>query len=1139
MRIRPGRLLVSAASVFLLLAFAGPVEAAAASSRYSGGSLGSLSADQITKLAAQANQRSIILLKNQHPDVPARPDLASRRARTVEADQAGIKGELSTLGAKDVKSFHIVNAVSATISTAEAKRLSGDPAVRAVVPDVMLPLPLAKSADTNNGGTTAAAAAPAGAVQQICPSNPGVPLLEPEALQVMHVEYQPGDTTPAAHQLADGSGVRVGIIADGLDPNQPDLIRNGKSIVYDFQDFSGYGNNAPTDGRESFLDAGAIAAQGNAVYDLSNFVNPAHPLPPGCNIRIKGVAPGASLAVMNVSGPAPGFFNSQIIQAIEWAVNVDKVDVLNESFGGYAFPDNSINPIKIANDNAQAAGVTVVVSTGDSGPTNTIQTPSSDPGIIAAGGTTTYRVYRQTTRAGSQLSPGGWESNNITALSSAGTTQFGPRTVDVVAPGDRGWELCSPDLSRFFGCADIDRNGVGRPIWAAGGTSLSCPLTSGTAALVIQAYGKTHNGARPAPDLVKRIIVSTAQDLGAPAEHQGAGLVDTLKAVQLAESIKDGNGSPAPIGNTLLSSRTSLISTSPAGTPLNFQVNVTNSGSATQQVSPTLVTLNPNHLSTDSGTVTLGVSSPTFIDDRGRLAAYSIHQFSVPAGADYLNGDILWNAQAQSPGGEPGTQAFETLFDPYGNIAAYSLLPGPGRGHVEVRKPARGTWNAVIFTIENATRYTGQVRFSYYTQRFESAGRVTPATRTLAPGDTAGFIVSLTSSGQAGDRTASVRLSTGSADDGSLPVVVRSLVPLTAQGGTFRGALSGGAAAIGQQFTYQFDVAGGKPSLDLALALPDPHEPLVGVLVDPFGQPLDIQSNFLGQTASRTLVFGKTMQFFEKTPTPGRWAVIVWLDQGLDSINPDTFSEPFTGSIGFQSVPVVASGLPNSAATVLPQGKAATATIQVTNSGNFAKNFFVDPRLASKAFTQILTYGSTNVPLPLSLSAQPNFFVPPNSQVAFVAAQGTVPIVMDTSPSLSGPDYLGFPLPGNSNLAIAASPELAPNQWFAIPEARGPIPPNGIGSATVNVSAAVVTNPFDSAVTSSTGDRWLQLAISNSAPYSPLTLNPGQSGTITVTVTPNAPKGTVVRGFVEVETFNEFTFSGDEIVSIPYTYRVG
>ena len=210
----------------------------------------------------------------------------------------------------------------------------------------------------------------------------------------MNVENQPGDTRPAAHDLADGSGIKVGIIADGLDPNNPDLIRNGQSIVYDYRDFSGYGTNAPTDGREAFLDAGGVAAQGNQVYDLAQFVNPAHPLPPGCNIRIKGVAPGATLAVLNVAGSAGSFFNSQIIQAIDWAVTQDKVDVLNESIGGNPYPDQSNDPVAIADNNAVAAGITVVTSSGDAGPTNTITSPASDPGVIAVGGTTTYRVYR-------------------------------------------------------------------------------------------------------------------------------------------------------------------------------------------------------------------------------------------------------------------------------------------------------------------------------------------------------------------------------------------------------------------------------------------------------------------------------------------------------------------------------------------------------------------------------------------------------------------------------------------------------------------------------------------------------------------------------------------------------------------------
>src|SRR2546423_9515741 len=44
-----------------------------------------------------------------------------------------------------------------------------------------------------------------------------------------------------------------------------------------------------------------------------------HPLPAGCNIRVKGVAPGANLVALKVFGTG-GAFDSTIIQAIDWAV---------------------------------------------------------------------------------------------------------------------------------------------------------------------------------------------------------------------------------------------------------------------------------------------------------------------------------------------------------------------------------------------------------------------------------------------------------------------------------------------------------------------------------------------------------------------------------------------------------------------------------------------------------------------------------------------------------------------------------------------------------------------------------------------------------------------------------------------------
>ena len=54
-----------------------------------------------------------------------------------------------------------------------------------------------------------------------------------------------------------------------------------------------------------------------------------------------------------------------------------------------------------------------------------------------------------------------------------------------------------------------------------------------------------------------------------------------------------------------------------------------------------------------------------------------------------------------------------------------------------------------------------------------------------------------------------------------------------------------------------------------------------------------------------------------------------------------------------------------------------------------------------------------------------------------------------------------------------------------------------------------------------------------------MSIGPGQTRTITLTFTPNAPKGTVVRGFIGVDTLSLATFAGDELINIPYSYKVG
>src|SRR2546429_306046 len=85
-------------------------------------------------------------------------------------------------------------------------------------------------ADVTRLAAGAGTAAPS-ILQQVCPSDPAQPLLEPEALQVMNAEQQTGAGIPAAHDLVDGTGVKVALIADGLDINNPDLSRGSKGAT--------------------------------------------------------------------------------------------------------------------------------------------------------------------------------------------------------------------------------------------------------------------------------------------------------------------------------------------------------------------------------------------------------------------------------------------------------------------------------------------------------------------------------------------------------------------------------------------------------------------------------------------------------------------------------------------------------------------------------------------------------------------------------------------------------------------------------------------------------------------------------------------------------------------------------------------
>ena len=524
-----------------------------------------------------------------------------------------------------------------------------------------------------------------------------------------------------------GAGVKVAFLADGLYPDNANLQRNGKSVITAYKDFSGDGPSAPTQGGEAFLDANAIAGQGRQVYNVAGFSAQS----PGtaCDIRIEGVAPGASLVAMKVFSNDNISTTSGFLQAINNAVDVQHVNVLNESFGANPFPDvTSLDAVKEFNDSAVAAGVTVVVAAGDAGDFNTIGSPASDPSVISVGASTDFRFYAQTDYAGAdQFAPNGWENDNISSLSSGGFTQDG-RTIDLVAPGDLSFSSCTPDVAEYADCVNF--LGKASAVEESGGTSEAAPEVAGAAALVIQAYRKAHRGDTPSPAVVKQILLSTATGLGAPATEQGSGLLNSLKAVELASWA----AKRAPVGATLRLSSNQLNYVGKPGATASWRVTVTNTGAKAQTVG-----VSGHGFSADSvikqASVTLSAKSAQFTNWTGAQANYATVRFTVPAGQAVLNSSIAWYATA-AEASDLNRRVRLVLVDPSGALAAHSLPQGVGGyGSAQVLHPAAGTWTAEIFSdTAKAGGTTGAVRFGASVEAALSFGSVSPSSLRLAPG---------------------------------------------------------------------------------------------------------------------------------------------------------------------------------------------------------------------------------------------------------------------------------------------------------------------------------------------------------------------------------------------------------------------
>ena len=124
----------------LVLPSVAAAPAAGAAARTSPRTRAPLDGAQAAALSQHADNRVIVVFKDQVSNLPDSPRNAAQRSAAIAGVQGPVLSELRQVHAGRVAALKLVNAVTATVSAGEEARLSANPAVAEVVKDEPIPL---------------------------------------------------------------------------------------------------------------------------------------------------------------------------------------------------------------------------------------------------------------------------------------------------------------------------------------------------------------------------------------------------------------------------------------------------------------------------------------------------------------------------------------------------------------------------------------------------------------------------------------------------------------------------------------------------------------------------------------------------------------------------------------------------------------------------------------------------------------------------------------------------------------------------------------------------------------------------------------------------------------------------------------